>query len=308
MPKKLTQEQAIEKAKLTHGDKYDYSLVIYTGIHNKIKIICPVHGIFEQIAKTHIRGNNCKKCALKNNLLSAQASQRFTKERFVEKAIKTHKNKYDYTNIDYTTTKNKIKIKCITHGEFEQTPTNHLRGRGCKQCADDSKKVTKEEFLNRAKEVHGEKYDYSTVSFNSIRDKIDIICYKHGVFKQVISSHLCGRGCPHCNESTGEKAVKRVLEKNHIKYEIQKQFLGLRDARPLRFDFYLPDFNTCIEYDGEQHFKKVKHFGMRSRFEDIQKKDKIKTDFCILNNIKLIRVKYTENPEAILKSSFLFNA
>jgi len=126
----------IEKARKIHGDKYDYSEVIYTYNKLKIKIICPEHGEFEQVPKSHIEGHGCPKCGAmkkrKNRLLT-------TKE-FIEKAIKVHGDKYDYSDVVYTMSKNKIKIICPEHGEFEQIARNHLQGKGCLICALENKK------------------------------------------------------------------------------------------------------------------------------------------------------------------------
>lgn len=99
------------------------------------------------------------------------------------------------------------------------------------------------------------------------------------------------RGCPKCNESKGERKIRYFLESNDICFETQKTFYDCRNIKPLPFDFYIPILNTCIEYDGEQHFKEVKVF-TKQNLEQIKLHDSIKTIYCKQNNIRLIRINY----------------
>ena len=130
--KKLTTEEFINRAKKIHNDKYDYSKVIYTGWNNKVKIICPIHGEFEQIPFDHLRGHGCVKC------MGEEISRKKTKPYtlFVEEALKKHNSKYQYDIDTYVNRNTKMKIICPIHGEFWQTPNNHLRGQGCPHCND----------------------------------------------------------------------------------------------------------------------------------------------------------------------------
>lgn len=101
-------------------------------------------------------------------------------------------------------------------------------------------------------------------------------------------------GCPFCNESHGENKIRIFLEENDIKYEIQKSFNDCKLKQLLLFDFYLPTNNILIEFDGQQHFEPVKIFGGIKKFKETQKRDKIKNKFAEENNIKLLRIPYTE--------------
>lgn len=130
MPKKLTTQQFIEKAKEIHGSTYDYSLVDYIGRNYKIKIICPEHNIFEQRPANHVNGFGCKKCADKNKSFK----YKLTTESFVNKAKQVHGNLYDYSFVNYADSQTKIKILCTEHGMFEQSPNNHLSNQGCPVC------------------------------------------------------------------------------------------------------------------------------------------------------------------------------
>ena len=122
---KLTTEEFINKAKIIHGDKYNYPLVEYKNNYAKVKIICKEHGIFEQVPNHHLRNHGCPKC--KKN--------RLTTEEFISKAKNIHGEKYDYSLVKYENNHTKVKIICIEHGIFEQTPNHHLSGQTCGTCA-----------------------------------------------------------------------------------------------------------------------------------------------------------------------------
>lgn len=153
-----------------------------------------------------------------------------------------------------------------------------------------NKLMTNEQFIQKCMLKHGNLYDYSSTKYKSYNDFVDIICKKHGVFKQKPSIHLSGCGCQKCNNSIGEILIEDFLIKNNIKYTKQYSFDNCFYKRKLLFDFYLNDLNICIEYDGEFHYK---DFG----FNDLngqKMKDSIKDIFCIKNNIKLLRIPYTD--------------
>lgn len=208
MSLRKTQEDFLKKAKITHGDKYDYSLVDYVDRQTKIKIICQKHGIFTQIPSDHIRGNGCPNCAHDN--------LRLTQEEFIIRSNKIHKNKYDYSLVEYKSTYKKVKIICPIHGVFEQIPMSHLKGIGCSACTNNKKKTT-EEFIKEARKIHGDRYDYSLVEYKNNTTKVKIICPVHGVFEQGAKEHLRGHGCLQCSSSYGYgKGYIEFCEKNNI--------------------------------------------------------------------------------------------
>ena len=178
-----------------HGNKYDYILVEFMKVSDKVKIICPTHGEFEQRTSDHLKGIGCKKCGIE----TTSNNKRLTTIEFVEKAKLVHGDKYDYSLVEYKDNKNKVKIICPFHGEFEQLPSNHLLNYGCKKCGDSSKKLNIYEFIEKAKVVHGNKYDYSLVDYKIHDYKVKIICLIHGNFLQTASMHLSGNGCPKCS-------------------------------------------------------------------------------------------------------------
>jgi len=157
-------------------------------------------------------------------------------------------------------------------------------------------------FFTLANEIHQHKYDYSCSDYINMNTPIDIICPIHGIFSQKPSGHIYNsNGCPICNESKGERIIKNLFETNNISYEQQKTFEDCKNIKVLPFDFYLPEYNICIEYDGEQHFRAYKIFGGEDKLEKRIFLDKIKTKYCETNDIKLIRIKYDENIEEKLK-------
>ena len=220
--------------------------------------------------------------------------KKLTTEQFIEKAKLKHKNKYDYSLVNYKSGRSRIDIICLEHGKFKQIARNHLVGHGCPVCYKESSIITLNDFIDKAKNIHGDKYDYKLVCYKNNRTKVDIICKEHGVFKQIANYHIRGSGCPVCNESKGEKEVAKWLDKNNIKYIRQKRFNDCKNIRSLPFDFYIYSLNMCIEYDGKQHFEAIDFFGGEEGLIYIQNNDRIKTQYCINNNMKLVRIKYSE--------------
>lgn len=288
----MSLKQFIKKANKVHNHKYDYSLIKeYKNTKTKIKIICSEHGEFEQLPGNHLRGQGCIVCS--GRII-------YTNSSFIKKATIIHSNKYNYSLTKYDGARNKIKIICPEHGLFEQAAYTHLNGIGCIKCAGTYSYTTKE-FIEKAKTVHGDKYDYSLTSYKNQKSKVKIICPEHGFFDQQARAHLNGQGCPRCNDSRGEIKIKNLLKNSEIIYLSQYTFVDCKNIRPLKFDFYLPRHNVCIEYDGRQHFEPIDFFGGEDGLKYIQQNDIIKTKFCKNNGIKLIRIRYDENMEDKLK-------
>ncbi len=239
---------------------------------------------------------------------------KLTQEQFIEKATKKHNGLYDYSLVKYLNAQTKVKIVCPTHGEFEQQPNNHLFGQRCIWCMGDNvrkaRKFTKEQWIEKFKKVHGDRYDYSMVEEfkgGGMFNKIIIICKKHGEFLMRPQTHSKGVNCPYCNISKGEDEIEKYLIKNNIEYTREYKFIKCfnpKTNKKLPFDFYTPKQNAIIEYHGEQHYKKTGHFEQRAGgLEGLQYRDKIKKEFCIQNNILYIEISYKEfeNINKILK-------
>ena len=125
-----TTDELLLKFKEIHKDRYDYSLVEFINMYLKVKIICSVHGIFEQTPYHHINNHGCKRCNNKHS-----SNRKRTKEQFVILGNNVHNNTYDYSLSDYKSDKIKVKIICPIHGIFEQRPSEHLKGSGCPKCS-----------------------------------------------------------------------------------------------------------------------------------------------------------------------------
>jgi len=218
MSKKLTTEEFIEKAKAIHGNKYDYSKVNY--VNNKIKIIigCNTHGEFTQTPNSHLSGHKCFKCTL----ISTMSAIRYNIEEFIEKARAIHGDKYDYSKSIYINSHAKIKIICPTHGEFAQTPHSHLYY-GCAKCAGVGK-LTTEEFIEKARSIHGDKYNYSKVNYINSKTKVIISCNIHGDFLMIPNNHLNGDKCPKCSgkKLTTKEFIEKARSIHADKYDYSK--------------------------------------------------------------------------------------
>ena len=202
---KITTEEFINCARNIYGDKYDYSKVEYKGKKKKICIICPEHGEFWQRADIHLNGKGCPKCSKR---------YKYTTEEFINCARNIHGDKYDYSKVEYINSRTKVCIICPEHGEFWKLPYELLNGKGCPKCV--NKKITSiksstEEFIEQAKKIHGNKYDYSKVEYLQAHSKVCIICPVHGEFWQTPNGHLNGNGCNKCKLENFSKKYKLTL-------------------------------------------------------------------------------------------------
>lgn len=230
---------------------------------------------------------------------------------FIEKASQIHNNYYDYSKVNYVNSKTKVIIICPIHGEFEQTPENHLRGHKCKKCTDQEKTINQcsktliqrtESFILKAKQIHEDKYDYSKVNYKNSCTKVCIICPKHGKFEQVAKTHLEGSGCPKCKRSRGEELIEIYLNERNIAY-INQYYVKL-DDKSLKIDFYILKYNLFIEYNGMQHYTPIKYFGGDLTFQKQQERDQSLRDYCSQNNIHLLEISYKESIEEVLNIYF----
>ncbi len=199
-------EKFIEKAIKVHGNKYDYSSVVYLNNSHKIKIICPEHDMFEQSPKVHLRGIGCKLCNLDSKVKSW--------EDFVATASRIHNNKFEYPKCrdNWKGLYASQVICCPIHGDFDQVPYMHLRGHGCKKCFTDVNKY-KQDFILKASIIHNSKYDYSNIDYINSQTKISILCPTHGNFLQVPRNHLNGQGCNQCANDKSKNTLQVCLDR-----------------------------------------------------------------------------------------------
>lgn len=194
-------EEFISKAKIKHGDKYDYSLVNSPKSRDKVTIICPIHGEFEQNVSSHLSGNGCPTCGKLNSIKTKQLSQ----QDFIQKAKDIHGDKYDYSKSVFSGMNNKITVVCPKHGEFTLRANSHVNSQkvGCPKCAIEyrskQRSHTTEEFIEKSKLIHGDFYDYSRVNYINLTTPVIIVCPIHGEFKQAPRDHLQGCKCKKCS-------------------------------------------------------------------------------------------------------------
>lgn len=191
----------IHKANLKHNSKYAYTKTKYIKSSEKITITCPEHGDFEQRVSSHLNGRGCNECGI----LEAANKHTRTTEQFIEEAIKIHGFKYGYDKTIYNKYNKKVIISCSEHGEFEQTPADHLQGCGCQTCAISNSPQMKPKllikFIEESLSIHGNFYTYNKVHYLGSNKKVIITCPIHGDWEQTPSNHIRGNGCPKCSKS-----------------------------------------------------------------------------------------------------------
>lgn len=279
--KRFTQDEFLKLARDVHGDKYDYSKSIYVNQQTKVCITCPRHGDFWQTPSAHIhQKQGCELCS----------GRKLDTDGFIERAIKVHGNRYDYSKVNYINTVTPVTIICPEHGEFRQKPRLHLRGCHCQKCSNQYR-MTTEEWIEKAKLVHGEKYKYDKVNYINNHTQVCVTCPKHGDFLIYPNNHLKGNGCPKDRISKLEKMIMDILVKNNIEFTFNKQFEWLRNIKPLYLDFFLPKYNIAIECQGEQHLIEERVFKDKNT---IYINDAIKNKLCKENGVNLIYFSETD--------------
>ena len=235
----ITTEQFIERAIKIHADSYTYDLTNFENTKSKINIYCKKHNYtFTQTVSNHLCGKGCQKCGIEK----ASKSRLKTTKQFIKDAIVIHGETYDYSLSEYTGTHTEVEIFCKYHNSyFKQLPSNHLRGQGCPSCGrlaqSKDRKLTTEEFIEKAEKVHGEKYNYSLVDYVNAKTKVKIICKAHKtIFEQTPNKHLMGRGCPKC------KADNSFI-KNSKPYD---QFIEeCKKIHGEKYDYSLTNYINC---------------------------------------------------------------
>jgi hypothetical protein len=380
MAKKGTKESFIEKAKNVHGDAHDYRLVDYKNSRTKVDIICNKHNkVYSQLPSTHINGaNGCTHCYGENMtniktysaayytekieklnlplyeiksikggddiILSCSYHGDFTTTytlikrskkhacpkcmqetstqgvkkdtySFTLLAKETHKDNYDYSQVHYTGNKDEVIIGCNTcKSIFSQKPTTHLSGKGCPNCWKNRNRQEKPQTRISIKEVDkkcnlifNNTLDFTNSQCVTSNDKMKVFCKKcNSEFEQYKGHLMRGVGCQKCSkeekESKSEKLITKILLENHVVFNKEHCFEDCVYKKKLRFDFYIPELNMCIEYQGQQHYKPIKIFGGQDAFTLQLKKDNIKREYCKNNNIQLLEIMYSDNIEEKIKT------
>lgn len=298
MPLKSNNDLFISKANGVHNNKYDYSLVNYVNNTTPVEIVCPKHGVFSQTPHDHLSGCGCRKCYQERRSFERRKKQ----EDFIEQLKRVHGDKYDYSKTVYTTSHDYITVTCPKHGDFKICANNHLNGQGCPLCGNEKKgayrKYTTNIFIEKAKNVHGEKYDYSKVDYKGNKIPVIIICPEHGEFLQRPNDHLNGHGCNECGKKFGvkEKAILGALRERYgvVSYQYRENFLHSKTSYKT-IDFYLPDYKIGVEYQGAQHFAPNVRFGGEKSYTLQYQRDVDKFKVCEENGIKMFYISFENN-------------
>jgi hypothetical protein len=273
----------IHKFRNTHKDRYIYNFK-YINSKSSIPIECKIHGIFHQNIYSHIKGHGCDICG---------GSKLITQDELIKTFNDIHNHKYGYQFVNYINMKTDIDIWCYEHGLFSQNPYNHSNGTNCPDCKG-NKKLDSESVINQFNKIHNNLYTYPKLQYINAHTDIIATCKDHGDFNISPHNHKQGKGCHKCIMSKGEYKILSWLTDNNIKFIYGYRFDDCRNKYPLPFDFYLPDLNQCIEFDGRQHFESVDHFGGDEGLIYRKNNDNVKDIFCESNNIPLLRIHYLD--------------
>lgn len=286
----------------------------YIGSKHKINCKCKICGNEQEITPSKlIQGQKCKVCTK----LKRSKENTLPQEEFIKRAKLIHGDKYNYSKTVYIKAKEKVCIICPKHGEFWQKADNHLHGKGCPSCAREKSipilisasqnrnKQCKEVFREKADKIHNQEYEYLE-EYKTATQKIKV---KHKLcghtFYITPHNHIINKeGCPICNSSKGELQIIKILKENNINYTYQYEIPIDKFINPsgkAQVDFYIPDKNAIIEYNGIQHYIPVKYFGGEIQFEKQQERDSFIRNYCKENNIKLIELTYNNSEGEILK-------
>ena len=308
----LLLEEVIRRFREKHSNDYDYSKVEYKNQYEKVLIGHNVNGEkhwFYQTPKMHWLGQGCPICF---------GTPKKSTDEFIKNITDKFGDIFDTSKINYVANNIKVTIGCKNHKDdykadsngifwFEKTPNAFLtQVNPCPRCSSTARYDT-EDFIYRANKIHNFTYLYDKIVVTNCRNKVTITCREHGDFQQSPIKHLSGQGCQKCFNSLGENAILAFLKKNNITFSQKKIYDGLIDVLPLSYDFFLPDKNILIEYNGEQHYKPVDIFGGEEQFKIQVLHDNLKKEYAEKNCIKLVVIPYWDfkNIDAILTEKIL---
>ena len=312
MPKVVSKEEFIKR--LYKINRNVAVIGYFKNMTTKILCKCLVDDCNHQWSVTPHKllcGDGCPMCGKKSRIIKQTKSY----DQFVKEVKQIHSNIEIIGKYKNSTTK--IQCICIKHNhKFEMLPSNILKGEGCSICSTqrraESRRKKHDQFVSQMQNINPNIMIIDEYKGSKIKIKCKCLI-DNNIFYAQPSNLLSGCGCPVCKISKGEKNISNLLCQYNIKYISQYRFDDCKYIRPLPFDFYLPEYNMCIEYDGVQHYAPVR-FGnttsesSKQKLASQQKKDEIKNTYCQTNNIKLLRIPYWEfdNIEHILKDALSF--
>lgn len=254
-------------------------------------LICDTNN--EQILSSIIKGIFCRKCG-RTAVANANRGKTFkcNSPKTFEDAQIIIGSGFETKGFGKQGSRKTIIAKCLGCGNITEKEVGcWRRGQICKICNNKSRMCSEEEFITRAKEIHANFYSYENVDYKGMRHKVSITCPTHGEFRQTPDNHLNDKGCPKCKSSKGELRLRKFFFDKGIEVIEQQTFEGCVFKKKLKFDFYVPSLNLCVEWNGEQHYRHVNIYHRRGNsLQKQQHKDQIKRDFCKSNNIQLLEL------------------
>jgi very-short-patch-repair endonuclease len=294
---KLTTADWVARAKLKHGDRFDYDSTEYAGASSPVTVRCRIHGPFTVEARVHLqKRGGCKACSA----CSFSKAKSTPEREFTRRASIAHHGKYTYS--DYVKMSGLVTITCPDHGAFRQKAYHHIAGRGCPRCMaavlSKANTMSQSAWVAKASRLWGSRFDYSLVKYTGGLDPVVIICKKHGAFTQVARAHLQNGGCLRCALSKGEERICRTLERLGLPYQRQFRITKCRSKKgnmlPFDFAFSVGSIHHLVEFDGEQHVTPVASWGGVAAYRATVENDKIKDHFALTNGFTLTRIAYRD--------------
>ena len=295
--------------KKTHSEFVDiiqdinpYIQILGSYINSKghVKCRCLIDGcgyVWNPQANHLLEGHGCPKCSARQRGIYRLLNP----EEFYSRVRKSKKEIEILS--PYTNSLTKIKYRCLKDGYIGETLPNNLLAFGCPRCGK-VERYTTEDFRQKILSINPDVFVIGP--YVDAKTKVECLCLIDGHrWSTEPRLLLQGYGCPQCNESKGEKDVRQWLQQHKLNFQFQKMFADCKNKKSLPFDFYIHEINTCIEFQGRQHYESVDLFGGEEKFYEIQRHDKIKSDYCKNNNINLICIPYWEDVNDYLNKNLL---
>jgi len=280
---RVTYDMFVERSREKHGDKYEYTPEGYENGMSMTKVYCKKHKKWFKVrANQHMLGKGCPDCMGEENRKRIPNSL----GTFIKIARMRYGDKYDYSKAVYVDNKTPLEIICKEHGSFWQRPDSHLKGYECPFCGKDAASV---EYIKKAIEVHGFRYDYARTTYKGDNVKSPVICNTCGyAFWIKPSQHLIGEGCLRCHSYGLLKNMQFSAKRSGLAYEEQKSFDFLGDGPNDKVDYYFPEINTVVECQGDLHFQGEKNVTDNLGLDRIVESDKRKYQLLREHGIDVI--------------------
>lgn len=267
-----------------------YSLLSkeYNNNREKIHLYCNTCDHDFYMSLSNFKKQNCPNCAQFNRSDKNRHSLSYIKS-FIENT-----GEYKLISNEYINAHQKLSIHCLYHNyTFNKSFHDFQQGQKCPKCG---KEKTADKLRHSYQYVNNyiasKNNKLLSLTYKNNEELLDIQCENGHEFQMSFGNFVSGHRCPKCNISSGESEIKRVLDCLNLNYFREHKFSDCTDKQPLRFDFYIPMYNICIEFDGKQHYEPIEFFGGESALLDRQYKDILKNEYCENNDIRLLRIPY----------------